>query len=240
MSKRNSRAKGIVDSDAAKPDELPDNGVADAGTGETIAAPASGAVDPASAVTEPYTEQPVRRGRGRPPGSGKSKATQVPLNVSGLEKLLVGIHGGLAILSGRMEWTLDTAPTPAFDGKSESEFLAHSIRDVAAHYGSGMFDQKTLDWMNLTQCLATVYISRIYVIRNSPRVRAAPPQGPQAVRPGPAPSVHRDHATPPPVNEFKPNGVDPAKANVGEIPGIGGVEFPPDHPLNPNQKRIVN
>jgi hypothetical protein len=139
-----------------------------------------------------------------------------------LEKLLVGIHGGLAMLSGRVEWMLDTSDK-IFDGKTEAEFLAQSIKDVAGHYGAGVFDQKTLDWMNLTQCLLIVYAGRIFTIRSNPKPKPVrqptPAETAQTFSPGPN-VVHTDGM----------NGA--THANEGEIAGIGTVEFPPDHPLS--------
>lgn len=135
------------------------------------------------------------------------------------------------MLTGRGEWSLDTGAR-IFDGKTEAEFMAQSIADVAKHYG-GIADQKTLDWFNLIQCLAIVWGGRVFLIRSTPRPARAPGLQPaQGIRPGPPPSMHR---TPEPVNNFDAN-ANPAKANVGEIAGIGGVEFPDDHPLNPKTR----
>lgn len=124
-----------------------------------------------------------------------------------------------------------------FDGKTESEFLAQSIKDVAQHYGAGMFDQKTLDWANLTQCLMIVYGGRIFAIRSTPRAapvrRPTPQQTAQQHQPGGPPQHHR---TPEPFNSF--NGNDPA--NSADIAGVGSVVLPDDHPLSPNFKPRMN
>lgn len=145
-------------------------------------------------------------------------------------------------MSGRMEWSLDT-DSKIFDGKTEAEFFAQSIKDVSQHYGGAIFDQKQIDWMNLIQCLAIIYGGRIYAIRSNPRIKPARPPTVQATaathRPGPQPSVHR---TPPPVNEFAPamNGHDKTPANAGHVAGIGDVMLPDDHPLSPNYKPTWN
>lgn len=241
MRKRNRKspepiADTATDADGTANDApaIGDAGNSDGGNSETISA----TVDPET-ITEPAAEpdsQP-RRKRGRPPGSGsgQAKAKALPLNVTGLEKLLVGIHGGLALLSGRMELALDTE-SKIFDGLTEAEFLAKSIKDVSSHYGT-VLDQKTLDWANLVQCLAIVYGGRLYAIRSTPR----PPRPTRQPTPQETARTHRAappsqvHVTPPPVNNFAPSS-DPDSANVGEIAGLGGVEFPDDHPLSPNFK----
>lgn len=134
------------------------------------------------------------------------------------------------MLTGRGEWALDS-DSKLFDGKTESEFMAQSIADVARHYG-GIADQKTLDWFNLTQCLAIVWGGRIFVIRSTPRPKAAPKPDLAARMNGAA----QHHAPSPlPVNSFDPV-ADAKNAGVGEIAGLGAVEFPDDHPLNPKNR----
>lgn len=197
---------------------------------------ASATVDPGTIGPSDEPTDSAPRRRGRPPGSGAGKKQTAKVsslvNVNGLEKLLVGIHGGLAIISGRGEWMLDT-DNKVFDGDTEAQFLASSIKSVADHYGGGMLDQKTLDWCNLIQCLAIVYGGRIYAIRSTPKIRPAPKaptvhQAAQAHNPAPPRTVH----TAPPVNEF--NGSNDA-ARV-DIAGVGAVELPDDNPLSPNYK----
>jgi hypothetical protein len=234
MSKRAKRTAVPSDDVADKSAPNGDDGNPVGGTSEdtTSAAAASagpGPIDPTTGQ-QPAEPDSAPRRRGRPPGSGgnAAKAKPIPLNVTGLEKLLVGIHGGLAILSGREEWSLDTS-SRMFDGKTEAEFLAQSAADVARHYG-GIADQKTLDWFNLVQCLAMVYGARIYAIRSNPKPKPAPrPQGPQAVRTTQGAPQHHPST---PANSFDPD-ADPRKAGTGEIPGIGAVEFPDGHPLKP-------
>jgi hypothetical protein len=134
------------------------------------------------------------------------------------------------MLSGRLEWMLDNSEK-AFDGMTEAEFLAKSIKDVADHYGTGLFDQKTLDWMNLIQCVAIVYGGRIFAIRANPKPK--PVKMPTVQE---AAGMHQAspvfHRTPPPSNEF--NGS--SEANTVNIAGIGDVQIPDDDPLSPNYK----
>lgn len=192
-------------------------------------------VDP-STITADAADEPVNepRRRGRPRGSTNApKAKALPLNVTGLEKLLVGIHGGIALLTGRMEFALDTE-SKIFDGLTEAEFLAKSIKDVSAHYGA-VLDQKSLDWMNLVQCLAIVYGGRFYAIRSTPRA----PKSPRQPTPQEAARTHRAtppgqmHVTPAPTNNF----VSPEDdAGTVHVAGVGAVQMPDDHPLSPNYK----
>jgi len=182
-------------------------------------------------------EQPRRRGR--PPGSGNKKAGAYPLNVRGLEKLLVGIHGGIAMLVSSPGFSLDTR-SQIFDGKTEAEFLAQSIADVARHYNPKVFEQKTIDWTNLIQCLALVYGPRIYNIRADMRANKArhvnpKPSfnyGPKPVDPQPAANRAANghqtpsHSTPVPPNDFsRPNEHD---LRTGHVPGVGDIEVPPE------------
>lgn len=170
-------------------------------------------------------EQP-RRKRGRPPGSGaKGKAGAYPLNVRGLEKLLVGIHGGVAMLLSSPGFALDTEQR-VFDGKTEAEFLSQSVADVARHYNPKVFEQKTIDWSNLIQCVALVYGPRLYNMRaerkmaQAQKAHAPRPQGPPTQRP----------ADPQPAANRAANGATEwsKEARTGEIPGIGSIEVPPD------------
>lgn len=181
-------------------------------------------------------EQPRRR-RGRPPGSGtKNKTGSYPLNVRGLEKLLVGIHGGIGMLLSSPGFPLDTTQK-VFDGKTEAEFMAQSIADVARHYNPQIFEQKTIDWSNLIQCLALVYGPRLYNLRaerKAARARVVNPAptfnyGPRPVDPQPAANraanaARNGHVTPVPPNDF--NGPSDKEIRTGEIAGVGSVELP--------------
>jgi hypothetical protein len=133
-----------------------------------------------------------------------------------------------------MEWMLDT-DSKAFDGKTESEFLAQSIKDVTDHYGSGLLDDKTLDWCNLIQCLAIVYGGRIFAIRSKPKASKPRPQ-PTAAQTAaqfsaPTGAVHR---TPAPVNNFSDS------PSVVEIAGLGAIDLGDDNPLSPTYRKPFN
>jgi len=231
---------------AAKPDGVnPD--------GSVTVEPVIPAVDPATVTgaSEPIgddhigddlgsggngPEQPARRGRGRPRGSGGgSKDKALPLNVVGLEKLLVGIHGGLAMLLSSPGFALNT-DQKVFDGKTEAQFLSQSVADVARHYNPKIFDQKTMDWSNLIQCMALIYGPRVYNIRHdramakarnvnpSPGRQAGPrPVDPQARADRAANNGETNRATPVPENVFR-----------GQVAGIGEIDLPSDWLGKPN------
>lgn len=235
MSKRERKPKGgsvepSIRIDATSSD---DTNAGDAGNSDSEdGGIASITIDPASVGRTDDAgsgDSEPRRGRGRPRGSGTAqKAKALPLNVSGVEKLLIGIHGGIAMLSGRMEWSLDTTEK-AFDGKTESEFLSQSMMDVAKHYGAGVLDQKTVDWLNLIQCLAIVYGGRLVAIRMS---RKPKPEAPKVFTP--QPPQGQTHRTPAPVNNFS------SDAGAVDIAGLGRVVLPDDNPLSPNFKPRMN
>lgn len=147
---------------------------------------------------------------------------------------MVGIHGALAMVSKRPEWSLDTEQK-LFDGKNEAEFLAQSTADVARHYG-GLMDQKSMDWANLIQCLAMVYGSRMYAIAMTPKVKPVRQAQPHEFRAGPQPQFHTEAPNPTAFDKM-PNAFEapaaPEGLATGEIAGIGSVEFPDGHPLKP-------
>lgn len=228
--------------DVSKPD---DNVASGSGATETVAATD---IDPSTVVGRNEQldddhregdlgasgpEQPAKRKRGRPPGSG-TKDKALPLNVKGIEKLLVGIHAGIAVLASSPTFALETSEKE-FDGKTESEFLAQSIADVARHYNPRVFDQKTMDWANLIQCLGLLYGPRLYMMREERRARHAKPVSParpMGPRPhNPQPAADRaanggmnGHQTPIPQNEFRST----KEVFTGEIAGVGSVQLPDD------------
>jgi hypothetical protein len=177
----------------------------------------TGTVEPA-AVAASDGDLPERKRRGRPPGSA-NKAKPVPANISGIEKTLYGIHQMLGAI---------IAPELAI-GEDDAKELASSIHAVNRHYNVRMFDEKTQDWLNLIMIAGAMYGGRIVAIRDRKRAsRVARPVMPRAQSENPVPG---NAATPPfaaaPVTER------PLEKNlrVGEIPGLGAIEFPPDHPL---------
>jgi len=88
--------------------------------------------------------------------------------LSSLQGLLVGVHIGLAQLTGAPELALDPA---------EAEKLCTAAENVARHY-SITTTQKTLDWIALGGVLAGVYLPRLYVIGQRRGSRRKAPEGP--------------------------------------------------------------
>ncbi len=121
----------------------------------------------------------------------------------------------------------------------ESTEYAKAILEVAKHYPVRGFDDKMMAWFNLSQIVVIGYGSRIMMLRARVKSqgRAAPQAPPQPRTMPPAPgvqgNVQQPPGQPPPA---RPNGA--SAANRGEIPGVGEVEFPPDHPLNPNRGKL--
>jgi hypothetical protein len=133
---------------------------------------ANGFVDPAIASPKPIWDQsdpangtadqssgqpqPAKRGRGRPPGSGNKSTAKadapvsLKINVSGIEKLLVSIHLGVAIATGLPELSLE---------EDEAKQLAKAFADVQAQYQFEL-DPKTAALLNLAVVGGTIYGSR--------------------------------------------------------------------------------
>ena len=138
------------------------------------------------------------------------------------------------MLVGSPSFALDTT-LPMYGGKTEAQFLAASITDVARHYNPRAFDQKTLDWANLIQCLALVYGPRLYNMRSERQARRAAQarpmpksyQGPRPVDPQPAAAAAMNGQSTEP-SPF------PNEMRRGEIPGIGEVELPENWFGKPN------
>jgi hypothetical protein len=96
--------------------------------------------DPDSGIASRDGESAPKRKRGRPPGSGGSGSPQkkIPLNVSGVEKLLLGIYSGVATFTSNPEIELNEAQAKAYAG---------AIADVAKHYPDlPMVDPKWQAW----------------------------------------------------------------------------------------------
>lgn len=193
---------------------------ADGGSDGTRAKPddtGTATVEPAAVAASDgdFTE---RKRRGRPPGS-TNKAKSVPANISGIEKTLYGIHQMLGAI---------IAPELAI-GEDDAKELASSIHAVNRHYNVRMFDEKTQDWLNLIMVAGAMYGGRIVAIRDRKRAaRNTRPVMPRAQSENPVPG----NAAPPPF-AAAPVVERPLEKNlrVGEIPGLGAIEFPPDHPL---------
>lgn len=147
-----------------------------------------------------------KRGRGRPAGSS-NKIKSVPLGISGVEKVLIGIHTSLSLLTGIDELAM---------GDAEAHEIAQASSDLMRHYGGGALDQKTIDWLNFLQAIGIAYGGRMLAVRARKRV---------------APSNVVPLRAVPSENKLER---DAANAT---IPGIGAVQFPPGHDLNPARKQ---
>lgn len=99
-------------------------------------------------------DEPVRKRRGRKPGS-TNKKSQTPLSVNGLEALLYSSHMMLA--------SMMQAPGLALD-KEESTRLAEATANVARHYNVEA-SEKALDWTNLIMALGMIYGPRLIEFR---------------------------------------------------------------------------
>lgn len=130
------------------------------GNGGT-ASPNSGAIDPASlAGSAPGgtgSGEPVKRGRGRPKGSGaKHSASASPssLDIGSVETLLFNIHGMLAVATGIEELSL---------AKEEANTLAKAVANVQQYYPMHI-SAKAMAWSNLVMVAGSVYGSRIVAV----------------------------------------------------------------------------
>jgi len=121
----------------------------------------------------------------------------------------------------------------------EAKDFAKAIHDVNRHYNYRLLDQKTTDWINLIGVAGAIYMPRFMAIRERKKAEARP-------RPQPRPQAQN----PVPGNPQAPAGrseidlsmtareagfVVPSEREMraGEIPGVGKIEFPADHPLSP-------
>lgn len=96
---------------------------------------------------------PPKRGRGRPKGSGTKKAREAhAIDLSGLEKLLLSLHAGLAAITHTPELQLD---------ESEAKSMSTAAARVARHYPIlDKIGDKAIDHANLVVVLSSVYGSR--------------------------------------------------------------------------------
>lgn len=131
----------------------------DGGTG------APGSID-GLAVADLGGAAPVKRGRGRPPGSGKSgtksgsgstvaQAKAAPATVVGIEALLLGLHSIASSLTKVEEIALD---------KSEANQLAQALAAVNVHYQKTV-DPKLIAWMGVVAVAGQVYGPRVLAYR---------------------------------------------------------------------------
>lgn len=216
-----SRRKPIIIDDnigAGKPDISAGNETAAGangngdGTGSPESAGTGTGIDPA-AIAASDSNIPERKRRGRPPGS-INKTKPVPANVTGIEKTLYGIHQMLGAIF---------APELAI-AEDDAKELAASIHAVNRHYNVKMFDEKSQDWLNLILVAGAMYGSRAVAIRDRRRAaRTVRPIIPRAQSENPVPG----NPAPPPAGSQ----ILDKELRLGQIPGLGNIEFPPDHPL---------
>lgn len=131
--------------DAAGDDASASNGLAtvDLATGTT------------GASTAPAGGQPVKRGRGRPPGSGTARASTVKpaqtktvqASVSGIEQLLFGLHQMASRVIGE-EFELP---------HDECKQIAEPMSAVAALYPNSVISPKVLAWTALGGAIASIH-----------------------------------------------------------------------------------
>lgn len=100
------------------------------------------------------TGEPVRKRRGRKPGSKNSKGAQT-IPVEGFASILFQSHAMLAALTKTQE--MELAPDEAMN-------LAQAIANVSRHYDVQLA-AKTIDWTNLLMAAATVYGTRLMAMR---------------------------------------------------------------------------
>lgn len=87
--------------------------------------------------------------------SGPRKAKEkIPVDLSGIEAALVGIHAGIAMLTKNPVWEM-----PA----SEAEGIAKATANVARHYPKLASHEKLIDWIMLIQVVGMAYGPRLYL-----------------------------------------------------------------------------
>jgi hypothetical protein len=169
--------------------------------------------------TEPVVE---KRGPGRPRGSRKI----VPLEVSGLEQLLFGIHQTLSFATQIPELALH---------EKEAHAIAESWAEAAKHYEFLNLDPKYAAMMNFGTTVCVIYGShfanwRMRKAQERPqRTRPVPRQEPIAEPQRPPMNAGQMNGAPAPETPKPPS--MSREMMVGEIPGVGAIQFPTDHPL---------
>lgn len=87
--------------------------------------------------------------RGRPPGS-RNKTSGVPLDLGGIEAILLSVHSALAVLLKNPKLNLT---------EDEAKQLAKASANVARHYDIPV-TAKVMDWTTLIVVCASIYPSR--------------------------------------------------------------------------------
>lgn len=126
-------------------------------------------------------------------------------------------------------WRLDTDSTD-YAGKSEAAYLAASSKPIIDRYTPDWIDDKAGEMIVFLECIGAVYGARIFAARatrgpklatdNVTPLRPEPVKQADVMRQGPVPPAPKPTAPP------LPPGLE-----MGEVAGVGRVQFPADHPL---------
>lgn len=149
------------------------------GTGNAVDPASLGGNDSGDAPSGAGTNGDApKRKRGRPAGSrnaGGNAKQKTSLDISGIEKMLLGIHTMGAIFLAAPELALSEA---------EAHEVAKATVNVAQYYDLTA-DPKTLAWVNFGFVMAGIYGSKAFVIyARKKKERAERPQPADNVIPG--------------------------------------------------------
>jgi len=137
---------------------------------------------------------------------------------------LLGIHSTLQLVTGAQEFALSN---------EEARELAKAYADVAKYYPSLTLDNRYSAIATLGAQVSIIYGSRImaYRMRVASQNKARGTQQ-RATQPAPAqqpvPATEMNGVAAPPPAKTEPVSKE---LRTGEIPGVGSIEFSPDHPL---------
>lgn len=133
--------------------------------GPSVSAPGERAPDGGK---EPPAPEPPKRKRGRPPGSGKGKASKAKAAQVGLAGQIQGLHAIVGIATGIPE---------AYITEQQAEMLAEAITTVSEEYGLSL-SGKTGALLQLAGTAAMIYVPRVFTYqkrRAAERAGAATP-----------------------------------------------------------------
>ncbi len=136
--------------------------------------------------------------------------------------------------------------------EEEAHAIAAAYAEAAVHYPILNLDPKIAATLNLCSTLAIVYGAKFTAFKM--RKAMSRPNVVTPMRPVPMKTAGNGLSTSPPPNEFPQppqgeqqiNGVDlkahdvppvETRMRTGEIPGVGAVVFPEDHPLGGGKKQ---
>lgn len=108
--------------------------------------------------------EPIKRRRGRPPGSGRKagtpgKAKTSQVDISGLEKILLSMHTMIAAAVKAPELAIK---------EDEAKILASAVSEVSKYYDIGI-SEKAQAWTNLTMVCGAIYGPKIFMMVNKPK-----------------------------------------------------------------------